>query len=359
MKILISGGGTGGHLIPGIALYQQFKIQQQQVLYIMSERDKAYDISSLLLEKERLVVSLTGISRKLSLSTFKQLYSIFKVWLQSFQNIKKFNPDVVIITGGYLSNIAALSALLLRKPLYILEQNSAAGITNRFWSNFAKKIFTTFPNPKFIASHKEIYTGNPLCYTEHLDVIQAKKILGLELNNKPVIGISGGSQGAKKINDMVLSLIPNLIQHGYQIVWSLGTKEFERFSTEGIFEFLNEYSHSLKTFRFIERMDAFWSASTIVVARSGAGTVSESLFFKVPTLFIPIFQSPDDHQLLNATYLSNYQCAKIIEEPFLTKESLLLTISDMIEQNSIYKEKFPSSHQSPAQEISNYILNIH
>ncbi|MGL5956028.1 MAG: UDP-N-acetylglucosamine--N-acetylmuramyl-(pentapeptide) pyrophosphoryl-undecaprenol N-acetylglucosamine transferase, partial [Brevinema sp.] len=257
MRIIIGGGGTGGHLIPGVALYQELSKNGHEVFYIMSERDKAYDISELL--EHRLCVSLSGISRKISWTTVKQVYSIFQAWRLSYQTIKQFNPDIVVITGGYLSNIAALSALLMRKPLYILEQNSVAGITNRFWALFAEKIFTAIPSPKFIPSHKQIYTGNPLCFTQHLSVQEAKSILGLSLNQKPVLGISGGSQGAQKINDAVLSLIPQLMELGYQIVWSLGTKEFDRLNGQEILTHLSMYGDDLKMFRFINRMDAFWS----------------------------------------------------------------------------------------------------
>ncbi len=352
MKIMIGGGGTGGHLVPGIAIYQEFKKHGHEMLYIMSERDKAYDVSNLLQQDERLTVSITGISRKLSITTFKQLFTIFNVWKSSYKKIKQFNPDIVVITGGYLSNIAAMSALMMRKPIYILEQNSAAGITNRVWSVFAKKIFTMMPSPKFVPSHKVIHTGNPLCFTEQLSKSEAKHILELSDNDKPVIGISGGSQGAKKINDLMLSIIPQIIDLGYQVVWSLGTREFERLTEENKLEMLSQYGDDLKAFRFINRMDAFWSASSLVVARSGAGTVSESLLFKVPAIFIPIYQSPDNHQYLNAKYLADQHCAVILEEPTLTAEEIIKTIPLMQDYHN-----FPLEKQQPAQEIVNYILN--
>ncbi len=348
MKIMIGGGGTGGHLVPGIAIYQEFKKRGHEMLYIMSERDKAYDVSELLQHDERFTVTLTGISRKLSLTTFRQLLSIFNVWRASYQKIKQFNPDVVVITGGYLSNIAALSALMMRKPLYILEQNSAAGITNRVWARFAKKIFTMMPQPKFIPPHKVIHTGNPLCFTSQLSKSEAKNLLDLQDNDKPVLGISGGSQGAKKINDLMLSIMPQIMDMGYQVVWSLGTKEFDRLTAENQLDSLSQYD--LKAFRFINRMDAFWSASSVVVARAGAGTVSESLLFKVPTIFIPIYQSPDNHQYLNAKYLADQNCAVILEEPTLTAEQILQTIPIIQDYHN-----FPTKKQSPAQEIVDYI----
>lgn len=356
MKIIIGGGGTAGHLVPGIALYQELKKNKNnQLLYVSSNRDNAYDISRLLDPEERITVSLISISRKLSFSTGKQLFSIFKAWLKSYQTIKKFNPDIMVITGGYLSNIVALSAFLMKKPLYILEQNSVAGITNRVWAKVAKKVFTTFPNPKFIPSKKIIHTGNPLLYTEQLSKEKAKKIFDLSGQDKKIIGISGGSQGAKAINDLVFEMIPSLVKNGYQIIWSLGTREYERLNNQ--LSYLDEYKQDVKVYRFIERMNAFWSASDIVLARAGAGTVSEALLFKTPTLFIPIYQSPDNHQYLNAKFLVDYQVAKIIEEPNLNTELLWDTLTEMLSNNQTYRLNFPSQENNPATIIIKYLSN--
>lgn len=352
MKILIGGGGTGGHLIPGISLYQALKKDDNQVHCIFSEKDKSYDVSQLVIDSDKTFVSLTGISRKLSFNTIKQLYSIFIAWYHSFYKIKSFNPDIMIITGGYVSNIVALSSFIMRRPLYILEQNSVAGITNRFWAKYATKIFTTFPNPKFIPSHKKIISGNPLLYQQVLSEGEAKKILNLSNNTKPVLGICGGSQGAKKINDLVIELIPTFLEQGYQIVWSLGTKEYDRFIKENKLSLLEKYEDDVKVFRFITRMDAFWSAASLVLARSGAGTISEALFFQTPCLLIPILHSPDNHQLLNALYLYENNCALILEEPELTKETLFTMLKDMFVDLKKF-HNFSNSNSVPTQIIIN------
>ncbi len=349
MNILISGGGTGGHLVPGIAIYEQFKKENCKTLYIMSERDKQYDIISRLDKEDSYTVDIKGISRKPSLDTFRQLHSIYKAWASSFERIREFNPDAVVITGGYLSNVAALSAVVLQKPLYIAESNSAAGITNRFWAMFAKKIFTSIPDPKFIPKDKAIQTGNPLCFTQKLDRAAAKELLGLAQNDKPVIGISGGSQGAKKINDAVIQILPAIMEMGYQAVWSLGTVEFERL--EDRLSDFDKYGDDVKFFRFINRMDAFWSASSAVIARAGAGTVSEALLFKVPVIFIPIHNSPDNHQYLNAEYLSKMDCAIIVQESELG--SLLKSIPEVLNKNH-----FPDSNADPAKKIADTVIEL-
>lgn len=351
MKILLGGGGTGGHLIPGVALYKAFQNYNVDLLYVMSERDKAYDVSTILKEDERIVVSLQGISRKFSWTTGKQIMSIIKAWYQAYQKIKVFNPDICVITGGYLSNIVALSAFIMRKPLYMLEQNSVAGITNRVWAFATKKIFTALPQPKFIPKDKIIMTGNPLLYTTTPTKENARDIMGFKDSFKPLIGILGGSQGAQKINDLIYDLIPQLLQKGYQILWSLGTKEYERFKKENKLLSLEAYQDDLQVYRFITRMDAFWSASSLVIARAGAGTVAESLFFQKPCIFVPIYRSPDNHQYLNALYLTEKKCALIIEEPDLTEEKLLYTLEKMLAGLPQYVGNFPSHSQDDSAQI--------
>ena len=357
MNILIGGGGTGGHLIPGIAMYKEFqKNPHHKLLYVLSNRDEAYDIVYQLSPEDRITVSLKGISRKLSFSSLKQVFSIAKAWYHSHKAIKKFNPDLMIITGGYLSNIVALSALLMRKPLYIIEPNSAAGITNRFWAKRATKIFTTQPNPTYIPKEKIVLTGTPLLYTGILPVEEAKGVFELRHQGEKTIGISGGSQGAMAINDMVLSVIPTLVERGYHIIWSLGTKEYDRLAPKLSFLENAPYKDNVRVYRFITQMNAFWSAADVVIARGGAGTVSEALLFKTPVLFIPIHESPDNHQYLNAKFLKDYNVAEIIEEPSLSEEDLLNTLSSILENHHFYQSNFPHLYDNPAQKINEYIL---
>ncbi|MGL5954980.1 MAG: glycosyltransferase, partial [Brevinema sp.] len=139
---------------------------------------------------------------------------------------------------------------------------------------------------------------------------------------------------------------------GYQIVWSLGTKEFDRLNGQEILTHLSMYGDDLKMFRFINRMDAFWSASDLVLARAGAGTVSEALYFRVPVLFIPIYRSPDNHQYLNAKFLVDQHCATILEEPQLT--DLLTTIQLMMNNKSEY-QNFPVETHHAVQKIADYL----
>jgi len=360
MRFIISGGGTGGHLIPGIALTKALEAEDHYIVYILRKQDMNYGVVYQL-KKERLIqISLQGISRKLSFNTFSQIGQIFREWFKTFKKINNNNPDIIIITGGYVSNIAALSAFIMRKPLYILEQNSVAGITNRIWSKYAKCIFTSFPKVLKLPKKKIIYTGNPLLYNIKLTQSQAKEILELPNIDQKIIGISGGSQGSRSINNVILEIIPSLLNIGYQIIWSLGIKEYDYIMNQNILDTIikKEYKNNIKIFRFINRMDAFWSGSDIVIARSGAGTVSEALYFKKPTIFIPIRNSPDNHQYLNAKFLSEKKCASILEETNLTKEELLIQIENMMINHQEFQKNFSSQDLDATKRIIQNILEL-
>ncbi|MGL5254905.1 MAG: UDP-N-acetylglucosamine--N-acetylmuramyl-(pentapeptide) pyrophosphoryl-undecaprenol N-acetylglucosamine transferase [Brevinema sp.] len=347
MKILLSGGGTGGHLIPGIALYKEFTQHGHQALYVLREDDLSYNAVSHIAKEDRLQVNLGRVSRKLTLKTPMQVMDIFRAWMKAFNVIKKFKPDAVIVTGGYVSNIAALSAFFLRVPLYLLEQNSVAGVTNRFWARYAKSIFTFFPEVKKVSNKKIMAVGNPLLYTAKVPQKEGKDFFGFS-DDKTVLGISGGSQGAKILNDLIFNLLPKLKE--YSLIWSLGTREYSRFENEGYLEKLKSYPN-VNVQRFIDRMDCFWGAADGVIARAGAGTVSESLFFAKPTLFIPIHGSPDNHQYLNADFLRKKGLGLLIEEPELSAESLLETIKTLLNRSPEMKLRFTNEKNNPAQAI--------
>ncbi|MGL5721638.1 MAG: UDP-N-acetylglucosamine--N-acetylmuramyl-(pentapeptide) pyrophosphoryl-undecaprenol N-acetylglucosamine transferase [Brevinema sp.] len=351
MKVLLSGGGTGGHLIPGIALYNELSQNGHQALYVLRDDDLSFNAVSHIAQEDRLLVKLGRVSRKLSLKTPLQVWSIFRAWLQAFTAIKRFKPDAVLVTGGYVSNIAALSAFLLRVPLYLLEQNSVAGVTNRFWAKRARAIFTFFPDVQKVPLNKIVPAGNPLLHKIKIPSNDARAFFNFP-QDKPVLGISGGSQGAKILNDLIFELLPQLTD--YSIIWSLGTREYSRFESLGHLETLKAYPN-VNVQRFIDRMDCFWCAADGVIARAGAGTVSESLFFGTPTLFIPIHQSPDNHQYLNAHFLSHQGMALLVEEPTLTASSLFGTIQQLLSQNQQMRKAFPSQTIDPAQKIRHYL----
>ncbi len=334
IKCLVAGGKTGGHLIPGIAIYKELKERNITVKYILNYSDIKFPVVKQIEENDRVYLKISSISRKFSLKTIIDIFKIFFSFLKIFGKILKYNPDFIIITGGYISNPVALTAVIILKPLYILEQNSVAGITNRFYSLFARKIFTSFEKTLKIPERKAIWVGNPILFNEKIEKNKAKEFFNISSYNK-VIGIMSGSQGAKAINNTILSNLPYFKEKNIGIIWSVGAVEFERLKNID----LNNYKNVI-VIPFIERMDYFYSAVDIVISRAGATSIAEIVFFEVPALFIPIKNSPDNHQELNARFLVNKNVAKMIFEDELAKEALIETIDDLLNNLENYKQNF-------------------
>ncbi len=338
MKILVSGGRTGGHLIPGIAVYEELKKRGIECRYVMSTFDLNFPITSKIDAGDRILLDIKNISRKLSLRTPLYIFKILLAFLRVFRIIKDFNPDRIFITGGYISNPVALSSIILRKPLYVAEQNSVAGITNRFYSVFAKKIFTAFPYTKKIPVEKSILTGNPSIFKVKIDKTEAKRFFSLE-QYKLIVGITGGSQGALKINNAVLEALPYFFENGIGLIWSAGSVDYKRMDEAGKIKEINERFLNVRLYRFIEKMNLFFSSIDLVISRAGATSISEFIHFEVPAILIPIKNSPDNHQYLNAGLLSDNGAGRILEEDSLTKVCFIEFIEEMIKNIDQYKYK--------------------
>lgn len=329
MKIIVSGGRTGGHLIPGIAIYKELKNRDIQTHYVMSTFDLKYPVTSNVEETDRVLLDVKNISRKISFKTPFYLVKILLSFFKVFKIIKDFNPDVTIITGGYISNPIALSSILLGKPLYIVEQNSVSGITNRFYARFAEKVFTAFPITKKIPDNKAVLTGNPSIFNEKLDKKKARRYFNID-NYENIIGIIGGSQGSKVINNIILELLPWFIENNTGVLWSLGSVDYKRMEENGKIKEISELYQNVKLFQFIEKMDYFYSAVDLIISRAGATSISEFIKFEIIAIMVPIKNSPDDHQYLNARFLSDENAGFIIEEDDLNKQNLIKTIDFII-----------------------------
>jgi UDP-N-acetylglucosamine--N-acetylmuramyl-(pentapeptide) pyrophosphoryl-undecaprenol N-acetylglucosamine transferase len=334
MRAVISGGRTGGHLIPGISMYREIRRRNIGCLYVMSSFDLNFPVAEIVEKADRYLLPLKNMSRKLSLKTPVYIFKILAAFFNVFWHIKKFKPDFILITGGYISNPVALSALVLGKPLYIIEQNSVAGVTNRFYAPFSRKIFTSFPVTGKIPRKKTVFTGNPSLFHKTISSEEAKKFFDLT-GFKHIVGITSGSQGSRAINECVISILPDLLKNNIGVIWSAGSVEYKKLDTEG----LSALYPNLRIYRFIERMDAFFCASDCIITRAGASSISEIINYKKPSILIPIKNSPDNHQALNAFYLTSNNCGIAIDEDELSPESLRENLLKMLENLPYYIEK--------------------
>jgi UDP-N-acetylglucosamine--N-acetylmuramyl-(pentapeptide) pyrophosphoryl-undecaprenol N-acetylglucosamine transferase len=356
MKILMSGGGTGGHLVPGIALYEELCSRGMECRYVLRGADMKYNVASRIAESDRIFVEIQGISRKLSLKTPIYIFKLIRAFFSIFSIIRKWNPDAVLTTGGYVSNPVALSARILRKPLFIAEQNSVAGVTNRYYSKFARAVYTTFPDTAKLRTEKVVHTGSPSIFREKSSRDTALKFFGLD-GYSHIVGITGGSQGAQKINSAVTEILPEMKSRKTGAIWSMGAVEYERLEKDGVINEINEKYPNVKPFRFIERMDLFFSAADCTVMRGGASSISESIQIGVPAVIIPITNSPDNHQYLNGNYLASNSAGILLTESELSSESLLSSIDKIIRnKKSTLQNLEKLKKENPAKAIADHLI---
>jgi len=319
-KIIISGGGTGGHIFPAISIANALKEKDKEVdiLFVGAkgrmEMDKVpaagYNIVGL---------PVSGFQRKFSIQHISFFFKLLSSLIKSRKIINSFRPNAVIGVGGYASGPLLKVATKKRIPSLILEQNSYAGITNRLLSKKVNKICVAYDKmDKYFPKEKIILTGNPV--RQDLKNIKDKKEKALrffDLNeNKKIILIIGGSLGAKTINQCVLNNIQKIVRYEIQLIWQTGKYYFEDAKIE-----VNNYNaENIKIHDFISRMDLAYAAADIIISRAGAGTVSELCLVGKPTILVPSPNVAEDHQTKNAKTLVDKNAAIMINDGEATRK---------------------------------------
>ncbi len=306
----MSGGGTGGHIYPAIAIAQGL--------------EKAYPNASFLfvgakgkMEMKKVPEAgyaikglwISGLSRKVSLDLlafpFKLIWSLF----QSLLILMRFRPDLVIGTGGYASAPLLKMAQWLGFSTLVQEQNSYAGVTNKWLSKKAKVICVAYPNmAQYFPASTLVYSGNPIRAGIQQQLPPKEKGL-LEFNLQqelPVLLVLGGSLGAKKINEFVASQLPYFESQGIQLLWQCGALYFD--------EYKDLQSNTVQLFDFISNMPLAYTAANYVISRAGAGAVSELMLVGKPALFIPSPNVAEDHQTKNAEAIVAMGAGEMIRE---------------------------------------------
>ena len=312
MKIIISGGGTGGHIFPAIAIANAIKEAQPhaEILFVgalgkmeMEKVPKAgYKIIGL---------PIVGIQRRLSLSNLKFQLKMLKSLVKARSIIKDYKPDIAIGVGGFASGPLLLMANALRIPTLIQEQNSYAGITNKFLAKQAKNICVAYPNMSaFFPKEKIVFTGNPV--RSDLLHLQGKKEKGLAhfglVTNKKTLLVIGGSLGAKSINQAIDSGLDRLLKADYQVIWQTGKPYFEKAKQQA------SGRSGVYVADFIYEMDMAYAAADLVVSRAGALSVSELCLVAKPCILVPYPHAAEDHQTQNALSLVQEQAAIMVKD---------------------------------------------
>ncbi len=349
MKILFTAGGTGGHIYPIIAVAREIrKIHPDKDLnlYYIGPKDK---FGQDLFPKEGIKIKkiVAGkIRRYWDIKSFFQniIDVVFKIpvgIIQSFWYIFILAPDFVFSKGGYGALPAVFSGWILRVPIFLHESDVVAGKANRFLSRFALEVFVSFPVKKteFLAKEKMISIGNPI-RSEILNgnKEEARKKLSLK-SLKPVLLVMGGSQGAQRINDKILEILPQLLR-SFEVIHQTGTKNFKQVQSESkviIPKGLESSYHLFPSLNEEEIKNAY-AACDIAVSRAGSGSIFEIAAIGRPCFLIPLPESAQNHQLRNAYTYAETGAAVVIEEINFTPHFFLERLKHLISQRETIKK---------------------
>lgn len=310
-KFILSGGGTGGHIYPAIAIANELKAQfpDCEILFV-GAKDKmemqkvpqaGYPIKGLW---------IAGLQRKLTLQNLLFPVKVIDSLIKSRRIIKAFQPDVVIGTGGFASGPLLRAAAVMNIPIVVQEQNSFPGITNKILSKRASVICVAYDNlERFFPKDKIKLTGNPV--REDLISIDNKRLdaltyFALDATKKTLL-VLGGSLGSRRINQLIAKELDFITNQNIQVIWQCGKLYFD------------EYSHynekpNVKIVSFIDRMDLVYAAADIIISRAGASSVSELCLVGKPVIFIPSPNVAEDHQTKNAKAIVDKNGAILLKE---------------------------------------------
>lgn len=333
-NIILSGGGTGGHIYPAIAIADELKLRypNSKFLFVGAEDrmemekvpQSGYEIKGLW---------ISGIQRKL---TIKNLIFPFKVisslW-KARNIIKSFKPDVAIGTGGFASGPLLQVAVSKNIPALIQEQNSYPGITNKLLSKKAQKICVAYSGlERFFPKEKIRITGNPV-RQDLLNIegkaVEAKNHFNLK-HGKYTLLVLGGSLGARRINELIEQELDFLDTHNVEIIWQCGKLYYQQYK-------IYRNSKYVQVYQFLNEMDMAYAAADIIISRAGASSVSELCIVGKPVIFIPSPNVAEDHQTKNAMAIVNQKAALMIKEEdldadFENKFSQLIASQDKQKQ---------------------------
>jgi UDP-N-acetylglucosamine--N-acetylmuramyl-(pentapeptide) pyrophosphoryl-undecaprenol N-acetylglucosamine transferase len=324
MRMLVAGGGTGGHVFPGIALAEEVVTRHpaNDVVFVGTERGleaKVVPAAGFPIE----LIDVKGLKGKGVLLAILNLLLIPRAFLQSWRILKKWRPDVVVGVGGYASGPVVLVAWLMKIPTAVQEQNAVAGFTNRVLGRFVEAAFTAFPEAARHFRRRKVYQlGNPIRRTLMENYMRPE----IE-HDRPRLLVFGGSQGAHALNMRVIESLPHLadLRDTLRITHQTGAKDRE-YVEKGY----RACSFEPDVREFIHDMSAAYAESDLVVCRAGATTLAELTVCKKPAILVPFPAAADNHQVMNGKSLVDAGAAVMLEERDLTGELLAKEIRSIL-----------------------------
>lgn len=368
LKVLLSGGGTGGHIFPAIAIADEIKkrFPDAEFLFIGAngkmEMEKVpqagYAIEG---------IDIAGIDRGNMLSNLGLPFKILKSLSRSKKIIKKFAPDFAVGTGGFASGPALYEASKLGIPIFIQEQNAHAGVTNKILSKKAKAVFTAYPKVEGFPAEKIKFLGNPIrenIVSGMQETAPAKEKMGLDKDKLTILSV-GGSLGSRTLNNGWKDNLENLKEKGYQLIWQTGKLDYKeivdscQLSVDGNNQ-QQSTNNQIQIKEFIKDMETAYSAADVIVSRAGAIAISELAVAQKPVLLVPFPFAAEDHQTKNAMNLVEKNAARMVKDSEM-QEKFWNTLSEICENEKVRKEMSDNlkyfAKPNAAKEIVDEIFN--
>jgi UDP-N-acetylglucosamine--N-acetylmuramyl-(pentapeptide) pyrophosphoryl-undecaprenol N-acetylglucosamine transferase len=358
LKVILSGGGTGGHIFPAVAIANEIKklVPDAEILFVGAlgkmEMEKVPNAGYKIIG-----VPIAGIQRKFTLANLKLPFLIIRSMMKTKNIINEFKPDVAVGTGGYASGPLLRAAARQGVPTLLHEGNSYAGVTNKILSRRANRICVAYEGmEKFFPKEKILITGNPV--RQDIQGLKDKKEEAqafFKLSpNKQVILVIGGSLGARTINEAIGANLSKLVDGNIQLLWQTGKTYYTTALEQGK-PFSNDGIYPLE---FISRMDLAYAAADIVISRAGASSISELCNIGMPSILVPSPNVAEDHQTKNAMALVSKNAALLVkdsEAPQKLVETAISLLGDKAQQvtltNNISQMAFLNSASVIAREV--------
>ncbi|MBL1221507.1 undecaprenyldiphospho-muramoylpentapeptide beta-N-acetylglucosaminyltransferase [Chryseobacterium sp. L7] len=337
LKVVLSGGGTGGHIFPAIAIADEIKKRFPDTEFLFIGANGKMEMEKVPQAGYKIEgIDIAGIDRGNLLSNIGLPFKILKSLSRSKKIIKNFAPDFAVGTGGFASGPALYEASKLGIPIFIQEQNAHAGVTNKILSKKAKAVFTAYPKVEGFPAEKIKFLGNPIrenIITGMQETAQAKEKMNLDKGKLTILSV-GGSLGSRTLNNGWKENLENLKEKGYQLIWQTGKLDYNELSSESR---ISELGSQVQLKEFIKDMELAYSAADIIVSRAGAIAISELAVAKKPVLLVPFPFAAEDHQTKNAMNLVEKNAARMVKDSEM-QEKFWNTLEEICSSEKVRKE---------------------
>ena len=337
LKVLMSGGGTGGHIFPAVAIAQEIQKRFPDAEFLFMGANGKMEMEKVPQAGFKIEgLNIAGFDRGNLLANINLPFKVISSLLKARKIIKEFQPDFAVGTGGFASGPALFIAARMGIPTFIQEQNSLPGKTNIFNAKKAKTVFTAYPNmEKFFNGTKTLFLGNPIrknIITDIIDSDLAKEKLGLEKGKLTILSV-GGSLGSRTLNNGWKENINQVLEKDYQLIWQTGKLDYKNILEET----KDIHSRNIQIVEFIKNMEMAYSAADVIVSRAGAIAISELAIAKKPVLLVPFPFAAEDHQTKNAQTLVEKNAAKMVKDTEM-KDKFWNTLSEICENEDLRTE---------------------